>query len=105
MVSYPLNTPDQAQPLPIGGGLFFALFRANVAAFVSRSTIFPSPAAEPPRAAKQAKKKRDGLLPLRSEIRPLRSEIRWALFVVLYQVSAHLYAVVGVPEPQDQLTI
>ena len=29
---------------------------------------FPSPAAEPPRAAKQAKKKRDGLLPLRSEI-------------------------------------
>ena len=98
MVSYPLNTPDQAQPLPIGGGLFFALFRANVAAFVSRSTIFPSPAAEPPRAAKQAKKKRDGLL-------PLRSEIRWALFVVLYQVSAHLYAVVGVPEPQDQLTI
>ena len=55
-------------------------------------------AAEPPRAAKQAKKKRDGLL-------PLRSEIRWALFVVLYQVSAHLYAVVGVPEPQDQLTI
>ena len=98
MVSYPLNTPDQAQPLPIGGGLFFALFRANVAAFVSRSTVFPSPAAEPPRAAKQAKKKRDGLL-------PLRSEIRWALFVVLYQVSAHLYAVVGVPEPQDQLTI
>ena len=98
MVSYPLNTPDQAQPLPIGGGLFFALFRANVAAFVSRSTVFPSPAAEPPRAAKQAKKKRDGLL-------PLRSEIRWALFVVLNQVSAHLYAVVGVPEPQDQLTI
>ena len=98
MVSYPLNTPEQAQPLPIGGGLFFALFRANVAAFVSRSTVFPSPAAEPPRAAKQAKKKRDGLL-------PLRSEIRWALFVVLYQVSAHLYAVVGVPEPQDQLTI
>ena len=98
MVSYPLNTPDQAQPLPIGGGLFFALFRANVAAFVSRSTVFPSPAAEPPRAAKQARKKRDGLL-------PLRSEIRWALFVVLYQVSAHLYAVVGVPEPQDQLTI
>ena len=41
---------------------------------------------------------RDGLV-------PLRSEIRWALFVVLYQVSAHLYAVVGVPEPQDQLTI
>ena len=35
LVSYPLNTPDQAQPLPIGGGLFFALFRANVAAFVS----------------------------------------------------------------------
>ena len=98
MVSYPLNTPDQAQPLPIGGGLFFALFRANVAAFVSRSTIFPSPAVEPPRASKQAKKKRDGLL-------PFRSEIRWALFVVLYQVSAHLYAVVGVPEPQDQLTI
>ena len=98
MVSYPLNTPDQAQPLPIGGGLFFALFRANVAASVSRLTVFPSPAAEPPRAAKQAKKKRDGLL-------PLRSEIRWALFVVLYQVSAHLYAVVGVPEPQDQLTI
>ena len=98
MVSYPLNTPDQAQPLPIGGGLFFALFRANVAAFVSRSTVFPSPAAEPPRAAKQAKKKRDGLL-------PLRFEIRWALFVVLYQVSAHLYAVVGVPESQDQLTI
>lgn len=97
-MSYPLNTPDQAQPLPIGGGLFFALFRANVAAFVSRSTVFPSPAAEPPRAAKQAKKKRDGLL-------PLRSEIRWALFVVLYQVSTHLYAVVGVPEPQDQLTI
>ena len=97
-MSYPLNTPDRAQPLPIGGGLFFALFRANVAAFVSRSTVFPSPAAEPPRAAKQAKKKRDGLL-------PLRSEIRWALFVVLYQVSAHLYAVVGVPEPQDQLTI
>ena len=98
MVSYPLNTPDQAQPLPIGGGLFFALFRANVAAFVSRSTVFPSPAAEPQRAAKQAKKKRDGLL-------PLRSEIRWALFVVLHQVSAHLYAIVGVPEPQDQLTI
>ena len=36
---------------------------------------------------------------------PLRSEIRWGLFVVLDQVSAHLYAVVGVPEPQDQLTI
>ena len=97
-MSYPLNTPDQAQPLPIGGGLFFALFRANVAAFVSGRPFFPSPAAEAPRAAKQAKKKRDGLL-------PLRSEIRWALFVVLYQVSAHLYAVVGVPEPQDQLTI
>jgi hypothetical protein len=48
--------------------------------------------------AKQAKKKRDGLL-------PLRSEIRWALFVVLYQVSAHLYAIIGVSEPQDQLTI
>ena len=35
----------------------------------------------------------------------LRSEIRRALFVVLHQVSAHLYAIVGVPEPQDQLTI
>ena len=97
-MSYPLNTPDQAQPLPIGGGLFFALFRANVAASVSRSTVFPSPAAEPPRAAKQAKKKRDGLL-------PLRSEICWALFVVLHQVSAQFHTIVSVPEPQDQLAI
>ena len=35
----------------------------------------------------------------------LRSEIRWALFVVFHQVSAQLYAIIGVPEPQDQLTI
>ena len=98
MVSYPLNTPGQAQPLPIGGGLFFALFRANVAVFVSGRPF--SQARRQSRHVRQnrQRKKRDGLL-------PLRSEIRWALFVVLYQVSAHLYAIIGVPEPQDQLTI